>query len=392
MSDINLEADLLQPSGFRWDEVSPTSTPKVITSSVPPLGALANFTGTFKGNGFNTIFRPLSTKSPTTPALPNQPPQPPQDNILELNLTTETLSFSPSLGRVPNRAFAQGTPPSPDQGDIFLNGVPYLQTISDVTVPSQPVGIHLEPGLWMAVPATNHPDEGETVVRMASIPHGTTIAAQGTATPSTPGKPAIPAVDITPVFIGTTTKVPFPSQIAASNNTERIPQTLPATITQAMLTDPNSVIRDHIAAQNVTSHITVSISTDPSGPLFGGGTANIAFLLGDAAASAPNADCVKMTATFWIETVEFEIEVPVFHLGQPALTIPGETGGAGQPIPKFLVDPPVNITVPRKITVSCTQIQYSQEVILNFNGLSWPHVSVATLVPSQPVKVPASAF
>jgi len=41
------------------------------------------------------------------------------------------------------------------------------------------------------------------------------------------------------------------------------------------------------------------------------------------------------------------------------------------------------------IALSTTQIQYSQEVVLNFNGLSWPHVSVATLVPADPVSVPA---
>ena len=28
----------------------------------------------------------------------------------------------------------------------------------------------------------------------------------------------------------------------------------------------------------------------------------------------------------------------------------------------------------------CHQLQYSQRVLLNFNGLSWPHVSVATLI------------
>ena len=38
------------------------------------------------------------------------------------------------------------------------------------------------------------------------------------------------------------------------------------------------------------------------------------------------------------------------------------------------------------------QIQYSQQVLLNFNGLSWPHVSVATLVPASPLPVPASPF
>jgi hypothetical protein len=31
-------------------------------------------------------------------------------------------------------------------------------------------------------------------------------------------------------------------------------------------------------------------------------------------------------------------------------------------------------------------------MLLNFNGLSWPNVSVATLVPAAPVPVPASAF
>jgi hypothetical protein len=29
---------------------------------------------------------------------------------------------------------------------------------------------------------------------------------------------------------------------------------------------------------------------------------------------------------------------------------------------------------------------------LNFKGLSWPHVSVATLVPVDPVTIPASAW
>ena len=40
--------------------------------------------------------------------------------------------------------------------------------------------------------------------------------------------------------------------------------------------------------------------------------------------------------------------------------------------------------------MSTTQIQYSQEVILNFRGKSWPHVSVASLVPADPIPVPAS--
>jgi hypothetical protein len=82
--------------------------------------------------------------------------------------------------------------------------------------------------------------------------------------------------------------------------------------------------------------------------------------------------------------------VPIFKPGQPPLTIPGETGEVGQPVPN--VDPPIEITVPRTITVTSTQIQYSQEVFLNFNTLTWPHVSVATLVPSDAVTVPPSVW
>lgn len=122
----------------------------------PPLGVLENFTGNFAGTGFNLIFRPNSGqtkfKNPLDPSLP-APPNPPNENVLELNLTTESLSFSGPLGEVPNRGLEKQT-------DIKLNGVPYVQAINDVTnlatgkgnAPASP--IHFEPGLWMHVPAT----------------------------------------------------------------------------------------------------------------------------------------------------------------------------------------------------------------------------------------------
>lgn len=388
MTDIHLQPALSLPAGFRFGEVSSFTAPRALVSAVPPLGPLAAFTGAFRGSGFNTIFRPDSTKTPT--GLPK--PITGSDNVLELNLTLETLSFSPSLGLVPNRGTGQ-------QGDISLNGVPYLQTITDVTLPNQPIGIHFEPGLWMAVPGTTDPAEGATVVRMASIPHGTTIEAQGTSSTAA-GKPTIPAVNITPFPIGQpdipANQIHFPSQTATNNDTARIPQDLTSfiaadTITQAMLDDPNTLLRNHIAAQDVISTTTISIATQTTAPLTGGGTDNIAFLTGTAAAG-PNAQAVHMDATFWIETVQFSIQVPVFEPGQPALIIPAETGAEGQPVPEFLVNPPIAIKTPRTIKVNATQIQYSQHVVLNFAGLSWPHVSVATLVPNAPVPVPASAW
>lgn len=380
MSNPELKAVLSQPANFKIREVSSLTALRPALTAVPPLGPLSSFAGTFAGNGFNTIFRPQNAATPT----PLPIPQPGSDNILELNLTTETLSFSSSLGAVPNRGFVQG--------DIFLNGVPYLQSVTDVTVPSQPTPIHLEPGLWLCVPPTTNPALSQTVVRMASIPHGTTIEAQGFAT-TISGKPTIPPVDITPFVIGNpTNKIPFPSQTATNAGTPRIPQDLnpfiaSGRITQAMLTDPNTVLRNHIATQNITATTILTISTAPAAPLFGGGTDNMAFLEGNPGAVTPNANAIQMTATFWIETVAHTIIIPPFKPGQPPLTVHADTGEAGQPVPHFIVDPPHEIAAPHTVTIGTTQIQYSQTVFLNFNGLSWPHVSVATLVPSAPIPV-----
>src|ERR1700761_973623 len=68
----------------------------------PPLGVLSHFKGTFVGKGFNLIFRP----SDGSKHFHNQvegppPPQAPNENILELNLTEETLCFAAPLGKVP---------------------------------------------------------------------------------------------------------------------------------------------------------------------------------------------------------------------------------------------------------------------------------------------------
>jgi hypothetical protein len=398
---------IVLPTSFRFDEVKPLPPlePKRITPTpTPPLGVLSNFHGDFAGRGFNLIFRPNSA-APTTTTFTNPVagppiPNPPNENVLELNLTTETLSFSNSLGSVPNRGLET-------QNDIFLNGVPYLQVISDVTNPATgkadgpPTGIHFEPGLWMHIPSTKTvPVLAESLVRMASIPHGTTINAQGLApTTSIKGPPNIPAVDITPFVINSNppNKIKFASQTAASTNTPRIPQDLSkfiaaGTITQAILNDPNTILRQAIAGQNIVETFVFTVSTSPTTPEFGGGTDNIAFLEGDAAITKPNANAASMTATFWVETVEHKLQIPVFKAGSPPLTIKAPSTHPDQLAPTFQVSPPHDIPAPITITVHTTQIQYSQVVMLNFAGLTWPHVSVATLTPSTHQVVPPAAW
>jgi hypothetical protein len=148
----------------------------------------------------------------------------------------------------------------------------------------------------------------------ASIPHGVTIVAQGVALPEKVGPPAIHSVDITPTPIGGGAPIRFPSQTAANQNTARIPQDLTAwmnagTITQGLLDDPNLLLRNAIAVQNILSTTVIAVSTNPALPLFGGGADNIAFLLGSAAGTTPNGNAVTMSAVFWIETVEHQLHI-----------------------------------------------------------------------------------
>ena len=384
---------------FHWGEVASERhhggiLPKMLLAA-PDLGGIAGFTGKFAGNGFNVIFRPQDVSVSATP-LPN-PAQGPSDNILQLNLTEETLDFSAPLGSIPNRGFAQG--------DIFLNGIPYVQKVNDVTGDDK-VGIHFEPGVWLSVPPTTTPGEDATIVRMASIPHGTTIDAQGKSF-TVAGGPQIATVDITPFPIGDDQNDPtkrlkgvFPSQTADDDHTFRLPQDLTpfitaGTITQDMLDDPNSVLRNRAKNQNITSTTVIQVDTkrpeplppagDPAGSLFGGGTANIAFLLGDQNESNPNANAVQMSATFWIETVTERITVPPMGANQIAYVEGG--ADAGEPVATFRVSSATEITDPVQVDVTYSQIQYTQTVLLNFATLSWPHVSVANLVPCEPIQV-----
>jgi hypothetical protein len=297
--------------------------PEAARALTNPLGPLAELPGKWVGKGFNQIWRPFHGAS---------------DRFLELNLTEETLEFSENIGAIPNRGLLQA--------DIELAGIHYLQQVKDVLAR---VGIHVEPGFWVTVPLTTNPAEPATVARMASIPHGTTVNAQGTATAGN-GGPIIHPVSIRPFPIGSTpppnTAVAFPPFNEANLSIAtpfRLPNPIPPSITQAMVNNPNSVLTAAIAGQTITHTTVLTINTKvpatpppPTAPNVGGGTDNIAFLRGGPA--GPNADSAQMTSTFWIERV-----------------------AAGPHGPAFL------------------QLQYTQTVMLNFNRLSWPHVSVATL-------------
>ncbi|MGH3155728.1 MAG: hypothetical protein ACRDNF_03990, partial [Streptosporangiaceae bacterium] len=187
----------------------------------------------------------------------------------------------------------------------------------------------------------------------------------------------------------------FPSQTASNAHTPRIPQALgkfikDGSITQKILTDPNTVLRKATAHQTILSTTALGVATSPASPLFGGGNNNIAFLLGEQNATLPNSQTTEMSSFFWIETVQHTLTVPSWTPGQPPLAIPAPTDYG--PAPVFLVTPPGAVTQPRQVKATSTQIQFSQKVILNFNGILWPHISVATLVPNSLIPVSPSKW
>ncbi len=114
------------------------------------LGPLKDLPGTWTGTGFNQIWRPFRDLTKLPASGPNPPPN--QDRFLELNLTQETLQFEVISGAIPNRGLLQA--------DMNMFGLTYLQQISDanvVTVVNHRnvhAGLHIEPGIWITVPAT----------------------------------------------------------------------------------------------------------------------------------------------------------------------------------------------------------------------------------------------
>ncbi|KAK5992030.1 hypothetical protein PT974_05426 [Cladobotryum mycophilum] len=350
--------------------------------AVTSLDVLQRFNGTFGGFGFNTIFRPNSTKTPTPlPVTPDA--NDPTDNVLQLSLTSETMAFSKALGDVPNRGLD-------DQGDIILNGISYLQTIIDTTLieKTQPV-LHFEPGLWMRVPeSATMPNLAASFTRMGSIPHGTTINAQCfNPAVTSKGPPVIPTASITPTTVSGNAPIPFPNQTFEKNDTHRLPQDLTpfneaGTITPAILQDPNTVLRNANAGKNIIENTTFTVSSQPENPQLGGGTSNIGFLTGadggvnttSVPGRSGNANGASVSAQYWISKVRAEV-----HLVPGQKTVSPASLGPRDAVPKFQVD--IHVQEPRTVTVEYDQIQYSQHVALNFNALSWPHVSVSTLAP-----------
>jgi hypothetical protein len=270
------------------------------------LGPLNDLPGRWSGSGFNLIARPHFG--------------PGSDRFLELNLTSETLQFTTIGSPIPNRGS--------DQADINLRGVTYLQQISDAKTHG---ALHIEPGIWLQIPATTAPAEAESVSRLACVPHGDAACAIGAAS-RVNGKPKIEPVNTVPFGEGEKTPAPgtpnpFPEYDLSTPSQFRTSQNLLEGISQDMVSDPTVALRHALHGQPILETQTLSVTSHKDK---GGGVQNIPFV-------TQNANASFMSAILWIERVQ------------------GPNG-------VFL------------------QLQYVQTVLLDFKSLRWPHVSVATLL------------
>jgi hypothetical protein len=287
-----------------------------------PLGALAALEGTWKGHGFNAIWRPHHGN---------------QDRFLELNMTDETLAFTRINGAIPNRGLAMH--------DINMFGLTYMQQISES---STGAGLHIEPGIWATVPATKDPKVPASVVRMGSIPHGTVMLAQGVAETHQGALEHIPETNILPFFFGE----PRPKNsdfnaVAQTFNELDLSQPtqfrfVAPGVTQAIVKNPNHVLQKALDAAvhgtTMKRRTFLQVSSRHNIIKSGGGTANTAFLEASGNPPGGNADATQVQSTFWVETI---------------------AGTGGHP--------------------DVHQLQYTQLVMLDFNGIHWPHVTVGTL-------------
>ena len=383
------------------------------------LGPLASLPGSRRGKGFSVMWRPQNFAAEV-----NDPPLGPGVNpikrYLMLNKTSESFDFQVIPGQVPNRGLQQGNSGTA-QEDIFLYGLHYLQRVSDDDQQGfldAGQALHIEPGLFMYVPPNyNSFVEGysttePTIVRMGSIPHGVTVLMQGTAPSATPvaGPPMIPdtypnpSMPVTippmdapapippiPVPPGTSPVVglgiqPFASANPPPNNEHIVPEVrisndvlpTPAAVApvqsngpypdhfQAIINNPNSVLQDHIAHQEILGSITIQMSTEAVSP----GVSQIPFLgvadnSGTSYLASTQNNCYVLSAeaTFWLEWVKAPGEPHQYHNHHLFEGDHGPLHG----LDPYLAEP------------TYLQLQYSQTAILVFNGVFWPHITVATM-------------
>lgn len=384
------------------------------------LGPIALLSGSWTGTGFNVIWRPDNTGDPHFKVR----------RFLQLNMTSETLVFDTIPTPIPNRGVA-------NQPDITIYGLHYLQKVrdNDTNIPNFPNAgedLHIEPGLFLNVPqsggvansndaAANVPVTPANIVRMASIPHGVNVRMQGVIPSTNPIlgpltiPPIYPIADIEAAYTNYTNysaaqgtafatqyasypaadlelgiqptnvptqalaqqaaAVPNPTFHAVPENTIANDIPYPNAMNaqsngpfpaawQAFVNDPNVILRNALIGQDILGFIPITLTTpSPAAisqiPFLGIADPALEATPTDIPAGQSNAFVHSATSTFWIEWVKSDNHHHGPHLA--------------------LHDPALKLFDPFPGVANFLQLQYTQTVILDFNEVLWPHISVATL-------------
>jgi hypothetical protein len=277
------------------------------------LGALQDLPGFWEGIGFSLIARPHFGSDA------------PNGFFLQLNMLRETIEFT-TIG---SPVFNRGS----QQEDMAIYGVTYMHRVTDATSGG---ALHIEPGMWLNIPATTAPAAEASIARLGTIPHGNAFCTVGFVQETQFDRiPTIPPANVIPFPIGGSplppgSPNPFP-EYDLSIATAMRSQPLPPEITQTLINDPNQMLRDTLDRQvnqegKVLNWNTRLITHTADAKSIG----NIPFI-------TANADTLEFHSVFTIQCV---------------------TDSCGD---EFL------------------QLQYSQTSLINFRGMSYPHVAVGTL-------------
>jgi len=367
------------------------------------LGLLGELAGTWRGDGFNLIARPDFRDRANL--------------YLQLNQTRETLTIMPIGSAIPNRGFGQD--------DIELFGLSYLQKIDDHHTGGC---LHVEPGVWITQPGTTYPrqypppPDGQIIARMASIPHGSAVLAQGNATRFT-GPPTLQPQDWIERYSGSRfpsfNSTPFPADgpvINADGSSEKEtakqvgaepfdqydlsfaesednPRTPFAT--DPSEPDPPERIGD-VPMQDVINDpirlLQAVIETQKADECtFEGSALNIATQAPVTFRVRSDSPLTGPTVNVWLNDAAGGIENILFLEGGKPTGDQGPNAKAGLVYATFWIE-----EVTPKSGAPFMQLQYAQMAVLNFAvykllhpsdqgtpsrlvKMGWPHVSVATL-------------
>jgi hypothetical protein len=388
--------------------------------------------GRWSGFGFNAIWRPNDASANVnpqlgTPPMGSNPPANPDtlDHFLALNLTTETMSFTP-LGLVPNRGLGQP--------DLLFEAVQYVQQIQDANFSPAPAVrnvvtdapgialvasvfcgnvIHHEPGLWLFLPTEpNFPqlDPFPTANRIGSIPHGVTIFLRGLATDVTLTNAGTPAASIqfagaTPGFVAQASSAfplnqqnnIIPTAGSAGEQTLVQAQEKSRTFPLPVATGdyPNGVGgAGEVISPDAAKEQAPTIRSRIEIPKAGGGVTQQAATLTQQMIDQPTSYLASINEVRNANGLVLESAIQLQIASQIAID---SSSGGMQQIPTLTTVSSVSVvetdatfwlekwTDRNDKRQEFLQIQYIQTVQLAFNGPIWPHVTVGSLTP---VKAP----